>query len=121
MQASQKFVNLAYYCRYPTKQLSPFNIHSTTFLLYCPLLLAYHTFNLHCSVFKVRPFRFQLSLKPDTNTQALECLYLISRIPFQKEVYLIEVLSARPLFQEKAGGGPKWTRTTDLTIISRVL
>ena len=36
MQASQKFVNLAYYCRYPTKQLSPFNIYSTTFLLKLP-------------------------------------------------------------------------------------
>ena len=36
MQASQKFVNLAYYCRYPTKQLSPFNIYSTTFLLSLP-------------------------------------------------------------------------------------
>ena len=71
MQASQKFVNLAYYCRYPTKQLSPFNIYSTTFLLNCPLLLAYHTFNLHCSVFKVRPFRSRLSLKPDSNIQTL--------------------------------------------------
>ena len=33
----------------------------------------------------------------------------------------MEVLFAFFLLQEKEGGGPKWTRTTDLTIISRVL
>ena len=33
----------------------------------------------------------------------------------------IEVLFAYFFFQEKVGGGPEWTRTTDLTIISRVL
>ena len=33
----------------------------------------------------------------------------------------IEVFFAYFLFQKKVGGGPKWTRTTDLTIISRTL
>ena len=33
----------------------------------------------------------------------------------------MEVLFAYFFFQEKVGGGPEWTRTTDLTIISRVL
>ena len=32
-----------------------------------------------------------------------------------------KVFFAYFLFQKKVGGGPKWTRTTDLTIISRVL
>lgn len=44
------------------------------FCFHCPLLLAYHTFNLHCSVFKVRPFRSRLSLKPDSNIQPFERL-----------------------------------------------
>ena len=33
----------------------------------------------------------------------------------------INVLFAYFFFQEKVSGGPKWTRTTDLTIISRAL
>ncbi len=33
----------------------------------------------------------------------------------------IKVLFASFFFQEKGSGGPKWTRTTDLTIISRAL
>ena len=32
-----------------------------------------------------------------------------------------QVFFAYFLFQKKVSGGPKWTRTTDLTIISRVL
>ena len=33
----------------------------------------------------------------------------------------MEVLSAYSFFQERVSGGPKWTRTTDLAIISRAL
>ena len=33
----------------------------------------------------------------------------------------MKVFFAYFLFQKKVGGGPEWTRTTDLTIISRVL
>ena len=36
-------------------------------------------------------------------------------------VFCSKVFFAFFLFQKKEGGGPKWTRTTDLTIISRVL
>ena len=33
----------------------------------------------------------------------------------------MEVFSAYSLFQKRVSGGPKWTRTTDLTSISRAL
>ena len=33
----------------------------------------------------------------------------------------IKVFLAYSLVHKKASGGPKWTRTTDLTIISRAL
>ena len=36
-------------------------------------------------------------------------------------IAFMEVSFAHFLFQKKVGGGPKWTRTTDLTIISRAL
>ena len=38
----------------------------------------------------------------------------------QSRIFM-EVFSAYSLFQKRVSGGPKWTRTTDLTIISRAL
>ena len=66
---------------------------------YSTLLLALPFWNLlsHCSVFKVR-------------------LPTFSKVRFQYPTPLLgtEIRSYQ-------AGGPKWTRTTDLTIISRVL
>ena len=61
--------------------------------LCCLLSLLYFIF--------VQFSRCTLRLKPDTNAQSLKRLYPSSSIFLN--------------------GGPKWTRTTDLTIISRVL
>ena len=108
-----------------------------------PLLLALHTWLL-CSVFKVR---FQLLSKPDPNTQSPECLHPISHYltgtrprrdaesraqAFWRSQNLAAgaihlprgcpiPFGAPHLMAIKWGGGPKWTRTTDLTIISRAL
>ena len=67
---------------------------STTFAFALCCLLRI-TFNLHCSVFKVQ---LQSLSRPDRNI-----CYQVLRSNIERS------------------GGPKWTRTTDLTIISRAL
>ena len=52
-------------------------------------------------------------LKSDSNTCQNKCLNPNSAS--------CKVFFASFLFQKKGSGGPKWTRTTDLTIISRAL
>jgi hypothetical protein len=53
MQASKSFKSALIVLPLP-KQLSPFILSSTTFAIYCPLLLALNTLVSHCSVFKVQ-------------------------------------------------------------------
>ena len=56
------------------------------------------------------------------------CLGAYAMRPYTPEIRALttstsssKVFFAYFLLQKKVGGGPKWTRTTDLTIISRVL
>ena len=98
-------------CRPQSSLATLFYPFQSSTICVCPLLLASHTFNLHCSVFKVQlPASFKTRLK-----------YPISRILQSSFELSSEVLFASFFFQEKGSGGPKWTRTTDLTIISRAL
>ena len=55
MQASQKFCKLANCFTHSLERLSPFYLKVPQHCCFCPLLLASHTLNLHCSVFKVQP------------------------------------------------------------------
>ena len=98
-------------CRPQSSLATLFYPFQSSTICVCPLLLASHAFNLHCSVFKVQlPASFKTRLK-----------YPISRILQSSFELSSEVLFASFFFQEKGSGGPKWTRTTDLTIISRAL
>ena len=87
--------------------------------LLCPLLLASHCFLLRCSVFKVQTF--QSLSRPDGNTQSLECFYLNLNCRAVFSSSLMKAFFASFLSRKKGSGGPKWTRTTDLAIISRAL
>ena len=60
---------------------------------------------------------FELSLK---HFDPILCVGSLPQLPTVAWSSM-KVLFANFFFQEKVGGGPKWTRTTDLTIISRVL
>ena len=87
----------------------PFSKSSTNHFCF-PLLLALHTWLL-CSVFKVR---FQLPFETRSKHLNFKCLYPTSKFSTMKFLW-------PTFFFQKKVGGPKWTRTTDLTIISRAL
>ncbi len=100
-------------------------VHKFTLLPLCCLLAI--SCLLHCSVFKVQVsnlFQGQIEmLGPCPNTSIRSCGgdkrnrtagLLLAR-------QALSQLSYTPVLPQAFGGGPKWTRTTDLTIISRAL
>ena len=84
---------------------------------YCCLLIIASIIS--CSVFKVHLScslnEILLSKNFSQQTADAQCA------PLQGLPNSLKVFFAHFLFQKKVSGGPKWTRTTDLTIISRVL
>ena len=113
MQASQKFCKLANCFTHSLERLSPFYLKVPQHCCFCPLLLASHTLNLHCSVFKVQPsslFQGQI-----------EMLNAFKHFNLSLNIFSMEAFFAHFLSRKKVSGGPKWTRTTDLAIISRAL
>ena len=94
-------------CIYPLSYKSNF--------LYCCLLII-------CIIVTV--FSFQgasLSFNAQWNPLLKTSFNIKTRKLIQRGKPKLKVFFAYFLFQKKVGGGPKWTRTTDLTIISRVL
>ena len=122
------------------ERLSPFYLSSTT-LLFCPLLLALNTFFHIVQFSRCRPLSLsgQISvlnlhraLKSVLNgggnrtrtgdpLLAKQVLYQLSYTPASGVPSSAKASFAFLLSPKKESGGPKWTRTTDLTIISRAL
>ena len=71
-----------------------------------------------CSSYLVTLFSFQGAFPASFETRSkhlnFKCLYPTSKFPIMKFPW-------PTFFFQKKVGGPKWTRTTDLTIISRAL
>ena len=90
----------------------PLSLKLKFFLLLLPSII-YWINNLQCSVFKVHPVEFQTFVQCSLKSSVEDFNQHWCAVLYYSDVMCCSVF--------RLVGGPKWTRTTDLTIISRVL